>query len=137
MSAPAPITDPVPRTLMGLQHWVANSFHCMMGPPSAYFELAGPDQRFRCRYETLGFSTLGHRADVESDLVAAMHALLSEQLKKLEARDEWLILFWRRVLVIEEVMVRDKVGTSISCRVWISGVDLTPYSKEAKLWLDM
>ncbi|HSV90895.1 MAG TPA: hypothetical protein VLH80_07330 [Nitrospiraceae bacterium] len=127
-----------PQTLDQLNAKIVELFHCMDGPPVAYFEIPiengvveGAVERFT--YVTLGWITSGERTPPnEAQLVKAMLEPFIAARRKLvgdAGNDEVFkpLLFWRRRIAIYED--GDK-QLKIQCRVVIPGVDLTDWGKD-------
>lgn len=107
LAAPMP-----PQTVAELEVWIKEHFHCMDGPPMAYFDIPTPgilDGPIRLRYVTLCFTAKGR--DHQRALVLEMYsALLSAALS-----DEQQLLFWRRHFRYEE-------GKLLGTREWLSRI---------------
>lgn len=146
----SPAVSGPPRTVGALIQSIDSMFHCVQGPPRAFFGLhtsSGPDAPImRCVYSTLKFAARGYRADVESMLVQAVEDEFKAMLAQFASRHNYRealqdglkpMLFWRRIPEIEEhppelegvdangswVEGRPYPVTSIRCRFFIEGLE--------------
>ena len=119
---------------------IGKLFHCMTGPPRAYFKIplqmrhgdSGPEypEAERLVYVTLGYLTHQARnASVEARLVMDMLEPFIDARKQLEACGvgRWALLFWRRAPKIEEFLTDWIPTTRLTCRVVIPGASLERY----------
>jgi hypothetical protein len=140
--APNPLLmEEIPQTLEQLMECIGTLFHCMTGPPRAYFEIPvqmrhrddGPEypEPERLVYVTLGYLTNQPRyASVEARLVMRMLEPFINARKQLEAKGlaESALLFWRRAPKIEESLTSDRIQTTrLTCRVMIPGAGMEMY----------
>ena len=118
---------------MSLVPLLRELFHCMVGPPRAYFELPGdaPNAITRVVYMTLGYqmAIAGPNA-AESDYAALVQRLWEDfkvvYLDFCRRGELQPLLFWRT-----EPLFRERYGPrglEVYCRVAIPGVDLTKLS---------
>lgn len=146
----SPAQSGPPRTVAALIQSIESMFHCVQGPPRAYFEMRiAPAQAspvMRCLYSSLKYATRGPRQDVEPMLVQAMHddfkAVLAQYASRHDAVEDIQdgikpILFWRRIPEIEEtapeqagvdangswIEGRPYYQTALRCRFFIPGVE--------------
>lgn len=131
------LTEEIPQTLDELRAKVQKLFHCMIGPPMAYFQIAlepsdpppheqQEDPRFvRIVYVTLGAMAKGKRKpETEARLVRALlETFLDARRQLLEREDCTALLYWREPISIGGNNSR----TFIRCRVAIPGVTLKRY----------
>lgn len=125
-----------PQTLAELSDCVDRNFHCMGGPPRAYFELPlgsvndGNTPIYRFVYQTVGFMT-----QVESDtddpaprLIAAMVAALAAARAAWGELEERPMLFWRRHFELDINKDFDSNVTigRLTCRLVIPGYTFPP-----------
>lgn len=146
----SPVLQGPPRTIAALIQSVESKFHCVQGPPLAYFELHTSSAQdapiMRCLYSTIKFSARGYRPDTEPMLVQAMEDEFKALLAKFATRHNFRealadglkpMLFWRRIPEIEEhgpepegtdangswVAGRPYPITSLRCRFFIEGLE--------------
>lgn len=138
-----------PQSLQELKEAVKILFHCMSGPPCAYFEIplmshdryeSGEFPVERFIYTRVGWE------DVPEPKGQAIHQRLIDkmwhmfQTTRLLVEDKTLppLLFWRRELEFEQGkhFPKETAGGDgipylrLSCRLVIPGVDLRPYEVE-------
>lgn len=139
------LTGPIPQSLWELKEAVGVLFHCMTGPPMAYFEipLADVGGRFtqyvgeephdeveRLVYVTVGWKTKAEERGQEAHqrLINRMWQVLSVARLGLANRGTPMI-FWRRPLEFDEDLVDGQRVIKLTCRLIIPGYDLTPFCK--------
>jgi hypothetical protein len=111
-------------------------FHCMSGPPKAFFAIplcplvvdhepyTGPseDQVLLIAYTTVGYQAKQPRVMCEERLVECLaHVFISARLLGCD------LLFWRSAPRLDELDEEGVMTTRVWCRVAIPGFDLTPY----------
>jgi hypothetical protein len=128
----------VPGTVNELTRWINERYHCMPGPPRAYFEFPidfNTDERGRALYANVYFHRVGRRDDVERELVLGLWHMFHDAYVNLQGRGfDQPLLYWRRIPTIEEN--RDietlRSTTTLSCRVWVPGIDLSPFDRDGR-----
>lgn len=125
----------IPQTLDQLKAKVGELFHCMNGPPMAYFHIPlsneegryppGSDMVERLVYQSLRFAT----RDTEGAEARLVHAMLEPFLdarRQLLERDKYdrALLFWRAPLELAE---GPRKGRVLRCRVVIPGAHIDHY----------
>lgn len=117
-------------------------FHCMQGVPRAFMEIYDGQAVMRGVYVTLLYGAKAQRADCEAELVSAMFDVFAAARASFEEKHcDHPLLFWRSMPHIEErpphhldkgnsdfnplAPPRDHWLTTLRCRVWIPGVDLS------------
>lgn len=108
MELAAKLVPGLPDTLAQFETKVEGQFHCMEGPPHAYFEIPSPDNSgfYRYIYEVLAVKAEGRLEEHGKELIQALWGHLEEARKKFEA-DSAPLLFWRRHAALEEARRSD------------------------------
>lgn len=140
-STPNPLLmEEIPATVDQLTEKVGKLFHCMKGPPMAYFHIPLTDRRNegphiptgeredlveRLVYESLRFATRDTEG-AEARLVMAMLEPFIDARRQLfdRCKDDTALLFWRVPLEIAEGPNKYKL---LRCRVVIPGASLARY----------
>jgi hypothetical protein len=139
----------VPQTLAQLSAKVEELFHCVNGPPVAYFEIPlDPREHEQCgqQFERYVYVSLAWRTDLARDgaearLVMAMLEPFLDARRQLcgdKGNDEVLkpLLFWRRPL--ELTRLEEDGQLKLRCRVIIPGTTLAAYEhKEGEVILHL
>jgi hypothetical protein len=137
----------IPQTLAQLNAKVKELFHCVNGPPVAYFEIPLDPRVHKdcCRFERYFYVSLVWRTDVaregaEARLVMAMLEPFVDARRQLvgdQDNSEVLkpLLFWRRPLELtESTDEQDRPQLKLRCRVIIPGANLNAYDhKEGEI----
>lgn len=137
------LMDEIPQTVAQLNAKVQELFHCMVGPPTAYFEIRVPSydccggiavERFV--YTSLVWRTETAREGAEARLVMAMLEPFIDARRQLvgdgdDSRAFKPLLFWRRPL---ELFAEDHGQGSpgqmkLRCRLVIPGANLAAYEQ--------
>jgi hypothetical protein len=140
------LVEEIPQTLEQLLQQVNKLFHCMTGPPRAYFELALQERPRddsdinerrsaafeRLVYESFGWIAREPRANpgVEARLVMALYEVFVDARRQLDERQACALLFWRRPVELVEYDEGDSVRTRIYCRMVIPGAGLDRYARK-------
>jgi hypothetical protein len=130
-----------PDSLQELKEAVRAIFHCMAGPPRAYFDIPlaermGEPEPEYPRVEHLYYMSVCWREPAEARGQAAHQRLIDhmwamfQTARMLVEGKGCALLFWRRELEFEDTLdsVTKEPYVKLSCRLVIPGVDLTPYS---------
>lgn len=133
----------IPRTLEEFMVCVDKLFHCMNGPPSAYFDIPLVDNRGRepdktvtydydnAHVERLVYATLAWRSltprseSIEANLVGRMLEPFIAARKEIDEYGGTPLLLWRRP---PEILEDEKPpACKIRCRVAVPGFNFTRY----------
>lgn len=142
-STPNPLLmEEVPQTLDEMKQKIAELFHCMVGPPAAYFEIPlcsrcatdgeTPNVE-RLLYSTLSFK-VGESQHARQALVGSMLEVFSDAYRQLRVSDRDVahkpVLFWRRepAFWVDSVPDSPRSVVALRCRVVIPGADLRQWA---------
>lgn len=125
-----PLTEDIPRTVDEMKQKIGELFHCMVGPPIAYFEIPlpyepGGQRAARFRYSTLRFRVAGGKEKEEALVGAMLEAFVDArvQLRPMVCDTGYKpLLFWR-----SQPRIDFRLGR-IWCRVVIPGADLSRWA---------
>ncbi len=124
---PEPLS-PSQIAFQALQRWLDSRFHCMMGPPAAYFELpSNPDENgvhgfTRYTYQTLHWGIQADLADSAFGTVALLCDTFSQCFEGALAafdKDSKPMLFWR--ITPQLKADPDTKQVTLRCRVVVPG----------------
>lgn len=141
----------IPQTLDQLLEHVGKLFHCMTGPPLAYFEMPvtpqcepgdsciqyDKDPVERLVYVTLAYRTHPAHPGAEARLVMAMLEPFVEARRQIDERGGSPLVFWRRPPELRDYHALDSHGAQteramkgLICRLVIPGADLSAYAND-------
>lgn len=134
--------EEIPQTLDEMKQKIAELFHCMVGPPAAYFEIPLPSRAPRydgsAEVELFEYSTLSFRVHesqtARSALVSSMLEVFFDAYIQLRVRERDVrckpLLFWRRdpAFWVDSVPDSPRSVVVLRCRVVIPGADLRQWA---------
>lgn len=137
------LMEEIPQTLGELNGRIAKLFHCMNGPPMAYFGiplrynvLEAVNEVEHLVYVTLAWRAPGRRSpDTDARLIMTMLEPFLLARQQIDERGGTPLLFWRRTIELDEYSQTDFEGnetggrmTRITCRLVIPGADLSGFA---------
>lgn len=112
-----------------LKNQIANSFMCIEGPKTSYFEIpigkAQEEPTLRILYQSIATACVGE-AEMNDEVLSGWLYNKLNSLLTYEVRvDRVAVLFWRMSPVLEEFIYEGKVCTVIRARLAVPGYDLS------------